>query len=104
MLRCRISINQMFDIAYLQYRIYWQEVSHVYLYVCTFMTEGSSVCRLVTVAGKTIGFFNTATLVLAEWTVAAAVARAARSDPRGDLSPLFQVQSDTIQLQRSNAA
>lgn len=68
------------------------------------MTKGSSVGRLATVTGKTIGFFYTETLVLAQRAIAAAVARAARSDPGGDHRPLLQVQSDTIQLQRADAA
>lgn len=68
------------------------------------MTEGSSVRRLVTVARETAVSLLTATLVLAERAVAAAVARASRSDPRGDLCPLLQIQSDAVQLQRADAA
>ena len=68
------------------------------------MTEGSGVGGGSTVAREAIGFLHAATLVPAEGPVAAAVARAARSDPGGDLGPLLQVQSDTVQLQGADAA
>lgn len=78
--------------------------SGVNLNVCTFMTEGSSVGWLATVAGKTIGSLHTATLVLAEWAVTTAVAWASWSDPWGDPRPFLQVQSDAVQLQRADTA
>lgn len=56
----------------------WQKVSTVSVSVCTFVAEGSSVRRLSTVAGETVGFFLTATLVLAQQAIAAAVAWASR--------------------------
>ncbi len=80
------------------------EVTSILKSLCTFMTEGSGVGWLATVAGETIGSLHTVTLVLAERAVAAAVARASRSDPWGDLCPLLQVQSDAVQLQRADAA
>lgn len=70
----------------------------------TFMAKGSSEGRLVAAARKPIGSFHTAAPVLAEAGVAAAVTRASRSNSWGDLCPLLQVQSDTVQLQRADAA
>lgn len=63
------------------------------------MTKGPSEGRLPAVAGEAVLPLHTHTLVLAEGAVAAAVARAPRSDPRGDLSSSLQVQSDAVQLQ-----
>lgn len=68
------------------------------------MTERSSVGWVAAVAGKTIGSLNTVALVLTERAIAAAVARASRLDPWGDLRPLLQVQTDAVQLQRADAA
>lgn len=68
------------------------------------MTKGSCVGWLATVTWETTGSLHAAALVLAEWPVAAAVARAPRTDARGDLRPLLQVQSDAVQLKRTNAA
>lgn len=79
---------------------------HIWLCVFTgtFMTEGPSVGRLSTITGESIDFLHTATMVLAERPIAAAVTRAARSDPWGYFGPLLQVQSDAIELQRADAA
>lgn len=70
----------------------------------TFVTKGSSEGRVPAVAGKAVLPLHTYTLVLTEGAVAAAVARAPRSDPRGDLGPFLQVQSDAVQLQGANAS
>lgn len=68
------------------------------------MAEGSSVGGQATVAGEAPGFLHTASLVAAQRAVAAAVSGAARPDPRGDPSPLLQVQGLSVQPQRADAA
>lgn len=70
--------------------------------VCTSVAEGSRICRWATVTGKAVGSLHTASLVLAECAVAAAVAWTPCLNPRSDLCSLLQVQSDTVQLQRAN--
>lgn len=68
------------------------------------MTESSCVGRRAAVTGEPSVEFHTPTPVLAERAIAAAVAGATGPDSRGDLCPLLQVQGDTVQLQRANAA
>lgn len=68
------------------------------------MTKGAGEGRQPAVAGEAVVSLHTHTLVLAEGAVAAAVARTPRSDPRGDLGPSLQVQSDAVQLQGANAS
>lgn len=70
----------------------------------TFVTKGSSEGRVPAVAGEAVLPLHTHPLVLTEGAVAAAVARAPGSDPRGDLGPSLQVQSDAVQLQGADAS
>ena len=77
--------------------------------MCVFMcvtcvAEDSSVRRQAAVAVEAVDSLHTAAPVLAERAVAAAVTRAAGSDPGCDPGPLLQVQGDAVQLQRANAA
>ena len=77
--------------------------------MCVFMcvtcvAEDSSVRRQAAVAVEAVDSLHTAASVLAERAVAAAVTRAAGSDPGCDPGPLLQVQGDAVQLQRANAA
>lgn len=73
-------------------------------FVRTSLTEGSRISRWATVTGKAVGSLHTASLVLAECAVAAAVTWTTSLDPWGDLCSLLQVQGDTVQPQRANAA
>lgn len=75
-----------------------------FFFVRTSLTEGSRICRWSTVTGKAVGSLHTASLVLAECAVAAAVAWTTSLDPWGDLCSLLQVQGDTVHPQRANAA
>lgn len=100
-----INVFLMLGLWALDLCIYWQKLSRgVHINICTFMTKRSSVGWVAAVAGKTIGSLNAAALVLTERAIAAAVARASRLDPWGDLCPLLQVQTDAVQLQRADAA
>lgn len=73
-------------------------------YCRTFVTKGPSEGRLPAVTGEAAVSLHTPALVLAEGAVAAAVAWAARSDPRGDPGSSLQVQSDAVELQGANAS
>lgn len=70
--------------------------------LCTSVAEGSYVSRQAAVAGEAVGSLHTATLVLAEGAVAAAVAWTSRPNPGGDVGSLLQVQRDAVQLQRAD--
>lgn len=72
--------------------------------VFTCMAENSSVCWQPTVTVKATGSLHTAALVLAERAIAAAVTRAAGSNPGCDFCPLLQVQGDAVQLQRADTS
>lgn len=70
----------------------------------TFVAECSSVSRWATITGKAFDFLLTATQVLAEGAVAAAVAWTSGLNPGGDPRSGLQVQGDTVQLQGADTA